>query len=134
MNATIEYTLTNRSEVRRSTTMNDHHETMHQATKDQLKSIITRIEKLEEEKAALSSDIKDIYAEAKSNGYDVKALRRIVQIRKKDNDERMEEETILATYMHALGMIQDPLPFNRDEMRPVSHLERVRNSRELEDA
>lgn len=81
------------------------HEALHQATKDQLKSVIERIERLEEEKAALSSDIKDVYAEAKSNGFDVKALRSIIRIRKKDHDERVEEETILATYMHALGMI-----------------------------
>jgi uncharacterized protein (UPF0335 family) len=84
---------------------NRTHEALHQATKDQLKSIIERIERLEEEKAALSSDIKDVYAEAKSNGFYIKALRSIIRIRKKDHDERVEEETILATYMHALGMI-----------------------------
>ena len=115
-------------------------ETLHQAAKDQLRSIISRIEKLEEEKAAIASDIKDIYAEAKSNGYDTKALRKIVQIRKKDNNERMEEETILATYMHALGMLDGPrevavsLPYAPEEIRPVSHLEQVRRNRELEDA
>jgi len=74
-------------------------------SKDQLKSIIERIERLEEEKSAISDDIKDVYAEAKGNGYDVKALRTIVRLRKQDANERAEQETILDTYMHALGMI-----------------------------
>ena len=74
--------------------------------RDQLKSIIERIEKLEEEKKATSDDIRDVYAEAKGNGFDVKALRTIVRLRKLDTDERKEQETILETYMHALGMLQ----------------------------
>ena len=73
--------------------------------KDQLKSIIERVERLEEDKAAIGSDIKDVYAEAKGNGYDVKALRRIVSLRKQDPDKRAEQEAILDTYMHALGML-----------------------------
>jgi uncharacterized protein (UPF0335 family) len=73
--------------------------------KDQLKSIIERIERLEEEKKAISDDIKDVYAEAKGNGYDVKALRTIVRMRKQDPNERSEEQTILETYMQALGML-----------------------------
>ncbi len=73
-------------------------------TADQLRSIIERIENLEEEKANLSADIREIYAEAKGNGFDVKALRTIIRLRKKDDHERMEEEAVLATYMHALGM------------------------------
>jgi uncharacterized protein (UPF0335 family) len=81
------------------------HEALHQGTKEQLKTIVERIERLEEEKAALASDIRDVYAEAKSNGFDVKALRSIIRIRKKNDQERIEEETVLATYMHALGMI-----------------------------
>lgn len=113
--------------------MNEASDTLHQATKDQLKTIIERIERLEEEKAALSSDIKDVYAEAKSNGFDTKALKTIVRIRKKPEDERASEETILATYMHALGMIQEQLPFAADEMKKTSRLEQVR-SREMEDA
>jgi uncharacterized protein (UPF0335 family) len=84
---------------------NRSHESLHQGAKEQLKSIVERIERLEEEKAALAADIRDVYAEAKSNGFDTKALRSIIRIRKKDNQERIEEETILATYMHALGMI-----------------------------
>ena len=73
--------------------------------KDQLKSIIERVERLEEDKAAIGSDIKDVYAEAKGNGYDVKALRRIVSLRKQDPDKRAEQEAILDTYLHALGML-----------------------------
>ena len=73
--------------------------------KDQLKAIIERIERLEEEKKTISDDIRDVYAEAKGNGYDVKAMRAIVRMRKQDKDERQEYETVLETYMHALGMI-----------------------------
>ena len=73
--------------------------------KDQLRAIIERIERLEEEKAAIGSDIRDVYAEAKGNGYDVKALRTIVRLRKQDANERAEAETILETYMQALGML-----------------------------
>ncbi len=74
--------------------------------KDQLKAIIERIERLEEEKKATSDDIRDVYAEAKGNGFDAKALRAIVRMRKMDSDERREQEEILETYMHALGMLQ----------------------------
>jgi uncharacterized protein (UPF0335 family) len=73
--------------------------------KDQLKSIIERIERLEEEKATIGSDIRDVFAEAKGNGYDVKALRTIVRLRKQDANERAEQETILETYLQALGML-----------------------------
>jgi len=73
--------------------------------KDQLKAIIERIEHLEEEKKAISDDIRDVYAEAKGNGYDVKALRTVIRLRKQDKDERAEQEAILETYLHALGMI-----------------------------
>ncbi len=73
--------------------------------KDQLKSIIERIERLEEEKKTISDDIRDVYAESKGNGFDVKALRTIIRLRKQDPNERQEQETILETYMQALGMI-----------------------------
>jgi uncharacterized protein (UPF0335 family) len=73
--------------------------------KDQLKAIIERIERLEEEKKTISDDIRDVYAEAKGNGFDVKALRTIIRMRKQDANERAEEETILETYMQALGML-----------------------------
>lgn len=71
---------------------------------DQLQSFIERIERLEEEKAGLAGDIKDVYAEAKGTGFDVKALRKIVALRKKDHAERQEEEAILELYLQALGM------------------------------
>ena len=80
-------------------------ETVHRFAKDQLKAFIERVERLEEEKKTISDDIRDVYAEAKGNGYDVKALRTIIRLRKQDKDERMEQEAILETYMHALGMI-----------------------------
>ncbi len=73
--------------------------------KDQLKSVVERVERLEEEKKAIADDIKDVYAEAKAHGFDVKALRTIVRLRKQDTDERKEQEAILETYMHALGMV-----------------------------
>ena len=73
--------------------------------KDQLKAIIERIERLEEEKKTISDDIRDVYAESKGNGFDVKALRAIVRLRKQDPQERQEQETILETYMQALGML-----------------------------
>jgi uncharacterized protein (UPF0335 family) len=76
-----------------------------QFAKDQLKAIVERIERLEEEKKTISDDIRDVYAEAKGNGYDVKALRTIVRLRKQDANERAEQETILETYMQALGML-----------------------------
>lgn len=72
---------------------------------DQLKAIVERIETMEEERAAISSDIKDIYSEAKGSGYDGKALRTIIRMRKQDAQERAEAEAILETYLHALGMI-----------------------------
>jgi len=74
---------------------------------DQLKSIIGRVEKLEEEKAGISADIRDVFAEAKGNGFDIKAIRTIIKLRKMDNNEREEQETILDTYLHALGMLPE---------------------------
>ena len=76
-----------------------------QFAKDQLKTIIDRIESREEDKKAVSDDIRDIYAEAKGNGFDVKALRRIVALRKLDVDERREQQEIVDTYLSALGML-----------------------------
>jgi len=73
--------------------------------KDQLCSIVERVEKLEEEKKAIADDIRDVYAESKANGFDVKALRSVVRLRKQDVNERTEQQAILETYMHALGML-----------------------------
>jgi len=74
--------------------------------KDQLKAFVERIEKLEEEKKTISDDIRDVYAESKANGFDVKALRAIVRLRKIEPTEREEQDAILETYMHALGMLK----------------------------
>lgn len=75
---------------------------------DQLKAFIERIERLEEEKAAIAGDIKEVYAEAKGNGFDTKVLRKIVSIRKQDQNERMEQEALLELYLSALGMQSAP--------------------------
>jgi uncharacterized protein (UPF0335 family) len=76
-----------------------------QFSRDQLKAVIERVERLEEEKKTISDDISDIYKEAKGNGYDVKALRTIVRMRKQDAGERSEQEAILETYLIAMGML-----------------------------
>jgi uncharacterized protein (UPF0335 family) len=73
--------------------------------KDHLKAFVERIERLEEEKKTIADDIRDVYAEAKGNGFDVKALRQVVRLRKQDADERKEQEAILETYLQALGML-----------------------------
>ena len=73
--------------------------------KDQLISIIQRVENLAEEKAAIAEDIKEVYAEAKGNGLDVRAIKAIVKLRKLDAATREEQETILDIYMNAIGMI-----------------------------
>lgn len=70
----------------------------------QLRALIERIERLEEEKKTIADDIKDVYAEAKGNGFDTKAIRAIVRLRKQDQAEREEAETILDLYKIALGM------------------------------
>ncbi|HZP20173.1 MAG TPA: DUF2312 domain-containing protein [Bauldia sp.] len=73
--------------------------------RDQLKSIVERIERLEEEKKALADDIKEVYAEAKANGFDTKTLRTVVRLRKLDKAERQEAEALLDLYLQALGMV-----------------------------
>ena len=75
--------------------------------KDQLRSIVERVEKLEEEKKAIADDIRDVFGEAKVNGFDLKALRAIVRLRKMEASEREEQDAILETYMHALGMLKN---------------------------
>ena len=74
---------------------------------DQLKAFVERIERLEEEKKALSDDIKDVYGEAKAMGFDTKILREVIRLRRKEPHEREEAEAILDLYMHALGMLPD---------------------------
>ena len=73
----------------------------------QLRQLVEQIERLEEEKKALAGDIRDKYLEAKAVGFDTKALRKIVSLRKKSETDRQEEEAILAVYMHALGMANE---------------------------
>ena len=77
-------------------------------TGDQLRQFIERIERLEEEKAAIATDIREIFAEAKANGFDVKIMRQVIKLRKMDSNERHEQESLLDVYLHALGMALDP--------------------------
>lgn len=81
--------------------------TLQASSQKQLRQFIEQIERLEEEKKQLASDIRDKFLEAKAVGFDVKAMRQIVRLRKKTSDERAEEESILEVYMHALGMLDD---------------------------
>ena len=71
---------------------------------DELKQFIERLERLEEEKAGIMGDIKEVFAELKGRGFDAKAVRTILRIRKQDHSERQEQEAILELYMQALGM------------------------------
>jgi len=80
-------------------------QTAHRFANDQLKAFVERVERLEEEKKAIADDIRDVYGEAKASGFDTKALRTVVRLRKQDINERKEQEAILETYLHALGMI-----------------------------
>jgi len=75
--------------------------------RDQLRSIVERVERLEEEKKTIADDIKEVYAEAKANGFDTKTLRTVVRLRKQEAAERQEQEAMLDLYMHALGMVPD---------------------------
>jgi uncharacterized protein (UPF0335 family) len=80
-------------------------ETSQTVAAGQLKAFIERIERLEEEKQTIADDIKDVYAEMKGTGFDTKAVRTIIRLRKKDANERQEEEAILDLYKAALGMV-----------------------------
>jgi uncharacterized protein (UPF0335 family) len=72
--------------------------------KDQLKALVERIERLEEEKAALTADIREVYSEAKGHGFDTKIMRQVVRLRRLDRADRQEQEAILDLYLAALGM------------------------------
>jgi uncharacterized protein (UPF0335 family) len=76
-----------------------------EAAKEKLKQMVSRIERMEEEKAAIATEIKEAYAEAKGLGYDTKALRAVIRLRKQDRQERAEAEAVLDLYLHALGEI-----------------------------
>jgi uncharacterized protein (UPF0335 family) len=82
-----------------------HSDILNQAAQTQLKSIIERIERLEQEKSEVAEQIKEVFAEAKGNGFDVKILRKVVRLRKQDRAKRMEEEAILDLYLAAIGEI-----------------------------
>ncbi len=73
---------------------------------DQLRSYIERVERLEEEKSGIAADIKDVFAEAKGNGFDVKTMRQIIRLRKLEEIDRQEQETLLDLYKRALGMLE----------------------------
>lgn len=77
-------------------------------TAEQLKAYVERVERLEEEKAAIAADVREVYAEAKANGFDVKIMRQVVRLRKMDSDDRSEQEALLDLYKRALGMGEGP--------------------------
>jgi uncharacterized protein (UPF0335 family) len=81
--------------------------TLQASAQKQLQQLIEQIERLEEEKKALSGDIRDKFAEAKGLGFDVKIMRKVISLRRKTSTEREEEESILTVYLHALGMLSD---------------------------
>ena len=82
-----------------------HSDVLNGTAQTQLKSIVERVERLEQEKSEIAEQIKEVFAEAKGNGFDVKILRKIVRIRKQDRAKRMEEEAILDLYLSALGEV-----------------------------
>ena len=92
---------------------NDPTEKIDGVVGDQLRAFVERIERMEDEKKAVSDDIREIYAEAKGNGFDTKVLRQIIRIRKQDASERAEQEALLELYMAALGM-QGHFDFNEE--------------------
>ena len=87
------------------TEIGDNSSPLGKSAKDDLKTLVARIERVEEEKAELASDVRDLYKEAKGNGFDVKAIRAIVRLRKQDESKRREEAAVLDTYLSALGML-----------------------------
>jgi uncharacterized protein (UPF0335 family) len=76
---------------------------LNSAAQSQLKTVIERIERLEEDKAAVSADLKEVYLEAKGNGFDVKILRKVIRLRKQDKAKRLEEEALIDLYLSAIG-------------------------------
>ena len=82
---------------------------------DQLRNIVERVEKLSEDKEAIAADIRDVFAEAKGNGFDTKAIRQIIKLRKLDAGERDEQESVLEVYKRALGMAPQLEMFEDDE-------------------
>lgn len=118
--------------------------TLQDTAQKQLRQLIEQIERLEEEKRALAADIRDKYKEAKGQGFDVKVLRAVVTLRRKSTQERKETDSMLAVYMHALGMADDfeaeaarydmagdaePAfePGDRDEFAPAAEVHHTRD-------
>jgi uncharacterized protein (UPF0335 family) len=92
----------------------------HGVARDQLRAFITRIERLEEEKKTIADDVKDVYGEAKAFGYDTKIMKKVIALRKKDDQERIEEDMVLDTYLSALGMIQGDFFQDDDQPEPAA--------------
>lgn len=90
--------------------------TLQQSAQDQLRQYIEQIERLEEEKKALAADIRDKFAEAKAIGFDPKIMKKVISLRKRSKSELQEEDALLETYLHALGMLSDPLGGSRRAM------------------
>lgn len=87
--------------------------TLQASSQNQLRQFIEQIERLEEEKKALSADIRDKFLEAKAQGFDPKIMKKVISLRKRSKSERQEEDAVLETYLHALGMLADaamPMP------------------------
>ncbi len=89
-------------------------------TNNQIKSIVERIEQLEDEKALIAQDIKEVYLEAKGNGFDPKIIKKIVALRKQDAQKLKEEQALIATYMDALGMLADT-PLGQAAIKSVAN-------------
>lgn len=85
-----------------------HNSGVHEIAREQLRSFIERIERLDEEVKAINQDKAEVYGEAKSTGFDTKIIKKVIAIRRQDKDQRAEEEAILETYLAALGMIEGP--------------------------
>ena len=83
--------------------------TLHNESQEQLRRLISQIERLEEDKRGLAEDIRDKFAEAKALGFDVKIMKQVLRLRKKSKTDRDEEEAVLATYLHAMGMLGEAL-------------------------
>ncbi len=90
--------------------------TMQTSSQNQLRQLIEQIERLEEEKKASAGDIRDKYLEAKALGFDPKIMRKIVSLRKRSQTDRQEEEALLETYLHALGMLVEPVNYSSTEI------------------
>lgn len=90
--------------------------TLQASSQSQLRQFIEQIERLEEEKKALSADIRDKFLEAKAIGFDPKIMKKVISLRKRSSSERQEEDLVLETYLHALGMLSDGAPQMPSEM------------------